>query len=109
LPEAHERQQIDGLAAILGNRPLAKFDRQQNVLQDRPPRQQNGRLKHDRRLATGTAQRLAGERQRTACTGEKACKQPQQCRFPATARTHQRNKLAFGEIEGHRLQRGDAA
>jgi hypothetical protein len=109
LRQAHQRQQIDGLAAILSDRPFAEFDRQQNVLQDRAPRQQDGRLEHDGGIRTRTAKRLTAKREHTAGAGQETCKQPQQRRLPAAARTHERDKLTLRDVEVHRLQRRDRA
>ena len=84
---------------------LAELDRQQHVVDHRPPRQQHRRLEHDGRFGARPAQRFAVEFDRSRRIGQQPGQHLEQRRFPAAALADDRDELAVVDLEIEILER----
>src|SRR6185295_5381239 len=110
--EAFEADHRDELASA-GETRLARqaphLRLQQDVGQDRPPRQQHMALEHDADAGRGTVDGRTADLDRAAGRRQQPPDQLEQRALAAAAGTDDRNELAFADLEFERPQRFDFA
>jgi hypothetical protein len=104
LTQANHGQEINRTLPVAGRRQLAKFDRQQHVVEHGAPRQQHWRLEHHGGLLRWPAQWLAIQLDRSGGVGQQPGQHLEQSRLSAAALPDNRNEFAVIDIEVEALK-----
>src|SRR5207249_7651386 len=109
--DALETDQLDLLPRArdrlgLGHAPL-RLDAEDDVAEDRAPREKSGLLEHHRAVAPGAPDLPPVEREAPARDRDEAVDRVQERRLAAPGRSDDREELARADLEVHALHRGE--